>query len=555
MATNKPQIFIGKNKQDEFYPGFGLAGGQSLCLVGDSILDNYTQTFKNDTSGYKMSSGIAWANARLGWPFNIIPPNTDSGGNIQNVTAKVPYYANSINAEWVMVNAGANSVDQSTRNLIEDWNSLFGALEQGNHKIIAMNILPQGSVLPVGAAWNIYLQPAEIADLVACNEFIKNYCEANGHVYIDAYSALVAKSGLSARDYTLGDYKHPSNIAGYIIGEVIYEALKDRTDLKPLKHGIYPEYNNIGLPGYTGEIHELAGRQNANPTFQGTGGSSDANVNGEVANNWRITRNSGTGSAQASKVLADPEDIDQTNWQRVKTNGTGTVGVKQGFEIINQHTTALFTPLDYVEGYCELRVDIGEKQLPFNVKAVFTGGTPSPAKTEFVVSSVNPPNGTPWIFPGGGVDGLPLTIKLAPIQIPVDSTGVYLQVAFNCNGEEVKTIDVRNFSVYRINPPTREIYRGERTIALTGDQDLEGYETRYESYVFTGALAGAATITLPMRNSRLYTITNQTDQNLNFTTENGNITGGIASPVVLAATKTAILKCDGTNIVRVTNDA
>ena len=88
-------------------------------------------------------------------------------------------------------------------------------------------------------------------------------------------------------------------------------------------------------------------------------------------------------------------------------------------------------------------------------------------------------------------------------------------------------------------------------IALSGDQGLLGYETRYESYVFTGALAGAATITLPMRNSRLYTITNQTDQNLNFKTENGNIAGSI----VLAATKTAILKCDGTNIVRVTNDA
>ena len=319
MATNKPQIFIGKNKQDEFYPGFGLAGGQTLCLVGDSILDNYTQKSTNDTSGYRMSSGIAWGNARLGWPFNILPPHGGSGGQIQDVVAKVPYYANSLNAEWVMVNAGANSVDQVNRNLIEDWTALFGALEQGNHKIIAMNILPQGAVLPTGPSWNDYLSSAEIADLVACNEFIKNYCEANGHVYIDAYSALVAPNGLSARDYTLSDYKHPGNLAGYLIGEVIYEALKDRTDLKPLKHGTYPKYSsNPVLPGYIGESHELVGRASANSRFQGTGGSSDANVNGEVANNWSITRNSGTGSAQASKVLADTLDVDQTNWQRGK---------------------------------------------------------------------------------------------------------------------------------------------------------------------------------------------------------------------------------------------
>ena len=146
----------------------------------------------------------------------------------------------------------------------------------------------------------------------------------------------------------------------------------------------------------------------------------------------------------------------------VKTNGNSTAGAKQSFQITNQHTTALFTPLDYVEGYCELRVDISKKQLPFTIKAVFTGGTPSPVITEFVPSSLTGGTGTPWIFPEGGADGLPLTIKLPPMQIPLNSDGVYLQITFNCNGEEVKTIDVRNFSVYKIQPPTREIYRGER---------------------------------------------------------------------------------------------
>jgi hypothetical protein len=531
------------------------SGNQSLCLVGDSILDNYTQKSSYNESSYQMASGIVWANARMGWPFEILPPHTDSGGQIQEVAAKVPYYVTSLKAGWVVVNAGANSVDQANPNLIRDWTALIGAVERGEHKIIVMNILPQGNgPLDTGVSGTgQVLTDAEIDGLVACNAYIKSYCAANGHIYVDAYSAIVDSTGKFARAGALTDSKHPATLGGYLIGEAFYQALKDRTDIKPLKFGRYPEYSggsgtggDIGLPGYIGQQHEQVGRGDANAAFQFTNGVAGTNVTGTVARDWRAQKTgSTTGTAVASLVAAEAADVDQTNWQRIKTNGDGTAGVVDSFEILNQHTGTplLFTPGDWVQVYAELRVDIGTTILPFALQGAFTGSAMGVVLTRFR------DGGTAWPNTGGAVDAMHLVIKLPPVQIPVDATGAYIKAVVRSDGAESKTLDVRNFKAYKIDPPSKEQYPGERIITIVGNNNyvLAGFEDRYESYVFNGTLTAPKWVKLPMRNSRLYTVTNLTGQTVNFKTENG--TG-----IDVANNKTAMLKCNGTNIVRVTPD-
>ena len=545
------------NKINDNFASLSASKNQSLCLVGDSILDNYTQKSSYNESSYHMASGIVWANARMGWPFDILSPHTDSGGKIQEVAAKVPYYVHSLKAGWVVVNAGANSVDQTNPDLIRDWTALIGAVERGEHKIIVMNILPCGNG-PAGTGEpgaGQVLTDVEIDNLVACNAYIKNYCAENGHIYVDAYSAIVDTTGKFARAGALTDSKHPATFGGYLIGEAFYQALKDRTDIKPLKFGRYPEYSggsgasgDIGLPGYIGQQHEQVGRSDANATFQFDNGVAGTNVTGEVARDWRAQRtgSSVTGTAVASKVPADAADVDQTNWQRIKTNGDGTAGVVDSFEILNQHTGTplLFTPGDWVQVYAELRVDIGTTILPFALQGAFTGSS-----TLGTVLTRFRDGGQAWPNTGGSVDAMYLVIKLPPVQIPVDADGAYIKAVVRSDGAESKTLDVRNFKAYKVDPPTKEQYPGERIITIVGNNNytLAGFEDRYESYVFNGTLTSPKWVKLPMRNSRLYTVTNLTGQVVTFKTENG--TG-----IDVANNKTAMLKCNGTNIVRVTPD-
>ena len=520
-------------------------GNQTLCLVGDSILDNYTQKSSYNESSYQMASGIVWANARMGWPFDILPPHTDSGGQIQEVAAKVRYYVNSLKAGWVVVNAGANSVDQTSPNLIRDWTTLIGAVERGEHKIIVMNILPQGNNVQV-------LTDVQIDGLIACNAYIKSYCAANGHIYVDAYSAIVDTTGKFARAGALTDSKHPATLGGYLIGEAFYQALKDRTDIKPLKFGRYPEYSggsgaggDVGLPGYIGQQHELVGQADANAIFEFTDGLKDANVTGIVARDWTANRVEGTGTAVASIVAADASDVDQTNWQRIRTNGDGTAGTRDNFEIVNQHTGTpiLFTPGDWVQVYAELRADIGTTQFPFQLDIKFIGSAIGQVFSKFR------DGGADWPNPGGAVDAMYLVFKLPPVQIPVDATGAFLKFNVRSDGAEAKTVDARNLKAYKVDPPSKEQYPGERIITIVGNNNytLAGFEDRYESYVFNGTLTSTKWVKLPMRNSRLYTVTNLTGQTVTFKTENG--TG-----IDVANNKTAMLKCNGTNIVRVTPD-
>jgi lysophospholipase L1-like esterase len=88
-----------------------------------------------------------------------------------------------------------------------------------NIRVIFSSVLPVHNYTPLST--NLFLQrsPAKILDL---NRWLRDYCQANGCVYLDYFTAMVDAAGLLKKDLA-EDGLHP-NAEGYAIMAPLAEA-------------------------------------------------------------------------------------------------------------------------------------------------------------------------------------------------------------------------------------------------------------------------------------------------------------------------------------------
>jgi lysophospholipase L1-like esterase len=91
-------------------------------------------------------------------------------------------------------------------------------------RVVFSSVIPINNYTPQAEPFFLTRSPQKI---LALNEWLKAYCAANSHVYLDYFSAMVDEKGMLKRDLA-EDGLHP-NKAGYQIMAPLVEAAIQRT--------------------------------------------------------------------------------------------------------------------------------------------------------------------------------------------------------------------------------------------------------------------------------------------------------------------------------------
>ena len=543
----------------------GGNGGQLLALSGDSILNSYN-SLRNDRSGSNQAdaawaaSGIAvWANALMGWPFEIIEPTRIGGGKIQHIIHESKYYVEEQRPDWVFTLAGANDITSNIQyaEMINDLKTLITKHLRTTKNLVVISILPQGSDEDPS-----YIMDQSVADIVEqTNAWLKAYCKTEGIYYADLYAEFIhPDTNTKAKSHYLRDGVHPDAVGAYVGGSIIKNLLKDE-NLTPRHFGTFPQYDNTPTkPGYLGQRNYLipngSSGGSANPNNDGTNGQlKDASITSStgVPTSWKFDKEAGVGSCLIDKLPADEDDIDQTDWVQVMVLG-GSTGITE-YKAYQSAGYVCFNQFDYYKVQCEAEYTLYDSAfgptstyLPFQVRG-FAGGATTMSKIS-----------TGFYESGQVIKDFPFNANhpvrdikssfLSPAIMINDATSFSLDLHFAVGPGEVGIFKYRHAAAYRVeNPVARKLCKGN--IQIDMDQaDQIGYyalgteqaEDLYEGLIVWQNTA-ARVLRLPQYISGIYTITNKTGFDLNI--ETATQTERSEVPVLLANNKTQMIQMNG----------
>ena len=543
----------------------GGNGGQLLALSGDSILNSYN-TLRNDRNNSDQAdaawsaSGIAvWANALMGWPFEIIEPTRIGGGKVQQIIHESKYYVEEQRPDWIFTLAGANDINPTMiyEEMVNDLKTLIDKHRRTTKNLVVISILPQGSDEDPS-----YIMDQAVADVLQeTNAWLKAYCADEGIYYADLYAEFIhPDTNTKCKSYYVRDGVHPDACGAYVGGAIIAELLKD-AGLVPKHFGQFPSYDsNPVKPGFIGQRNYLIPNGDtgnpANPNNDGTNGQlKDASISSAtgVPTGWKFDKESGTGSCQVTKIPADADDIDKTPWVQMTISG-GTTGITE-YTAYQSSGQICFNQFDYFKVQAEAEMTIitpnfapSATYLPFQVRG-FAGGSTTMSKIS-----------TGFYESGQTIKDFPFNEKypvtgakcsfLSPAIMINDSSSFSLDLHFAVGPGEIGVFKYRHAAAYRVEAPVaRKLCKGTITIDMN-DTDQNGYyalgtelaEDLYEAITVTGN-PDAKVLRLPHYISGIYTITNKTGFDLNIETATQTDRGEVS--VLLPDNKTQMIQMNG----------
>lgn len=192
---------LARYRDDNAKIGLPAAGENRIVFMGNSITDGWSQV----SPGF--FEGKPYVNRGIG------------GQTTPQMLVRFRQDVINLNPKAVVILAGTNDIagntGPSTLEMIEDNIASMAELAKANGiKVILASVLPVYDY-----PWKPGLHPVE--KITTLNNWIKNYAEKNGMIYLDYYAAMVdARKGLPAK-YSK-DGVHP-NEAGYRVMEPLAE--------------------------------------------------------------------------------------------------------------------------------------------------------------------------------------------------------------------------------------------------------------------------------------------------------------------------------------------
>jgi len=179
-------------------------GEQRVIFFGDSITDGWHLDQYFSGKGY-INRGI-------------------SGQTTSQMVLRFQQDVVNLKPAVVVVLAGTNDIAGNTGPIsIEDIEANYTALADlaraHGIRLIFSSVTPVNDYTPESQNFFAQRDPAKI---LALNAWLKNYCSANGLVYLDYFSAMVDDKGLLRKDLAV-DGLHPDD-AGYRIMAPLAEA-------------------------------------------------------------------------------------------------------------------------------------------------------------------------------------------------------------------------------------------------------------------------------------------------------------------------------------------
>ena len=186
------------------------AGESRVVFMGDSITD-------------------AWPQPRFGDFFTKHPSYIGRGISAQTTPQMLVRFRPDVialNPKAVVILAGTNDIAGNTgpmtdEEIQQNLMSMAELAKVNKTKVVLSSVLPTSNyhVSPNGVP-QTQLRPME--RIRALNDWMKKYAAAEGHVYLDYFSAMLDQSGL-LRSELSGDDLHP-NAQGYAIMAPLAEA-------------------------------------------------------------------------------------------------------------------------------------------------------------------------------------------------------------------------------------------------------------------------------------------------------------------------------------------
>lgn len=240
----------------------------------------------------------------------------------------------------VFVDSGTNEIGDGYASITANKKMLFDKIIDAGIKLYALSILPRDTSL---TSWDAN----DLETALAINAWTRRYCEAHPlATYVDwSHYWMDPADGEPIAAYT-NDGTHISTKGGLALGMKCKEVLE--ADFPP---------NDLLLrsPKIVDGTDYVYGVVSVNPSLAGTSGTTQTGTSGDVADNWRTERVSGTTAGTIAATIAAKSTLDPTREQTLVFTPGGATGTEEFYFRTNTADTTAVSGAYY---YAACGIDV-----------------------------------------------------------------------------------------------------------------------------------------------------------------------------------------------------
>jgi lysophospholipase L1-like esterase len=199
---------LGRYRKADEELGNPKAGEQRVVFFGDSITEIWDLNRSFPGKGY-INRGI-------------------SGQTTEQMLVRFRQDVVALHPAVVVILAGTNDIAGNTgpetlAQIEGDFETMAEVARANRIRVVLSSLTPENGTRPEWTTYTVLRPPEEIVEL---NEWLQRYCQANGLVYLDYYSAMADAQGRMKPELTR-DGLHPSPAGFAVMAPLAEKAIRD----------------------------------------------------------------------------------------------------------------------------------------------------------------------------------------------------------------------------------------------------------------------------------------------------------------------------------------